>query len=90
MVSAQNLWAITSYFNPEHFRSRRFNYRVFRDRLSIPLVTVELATVGEFELESGDADICAGSGRATRSGRKSAFSTWRWTTCRPPARPSPG
>ncbi|MCB1501418.1 MAG: hypothetical protein KDK07_16810 [Bauldia sp.] len=48
--------AITAYFNPGRSRRRAFNYRVFRDRLTVPLVTVELADEGAFELAEGDAD----------------------------------
>ena len=52
------LWAITSYFNPIGFARRLANYRVFRERLSVPLVTVELARSRErFQLRPGDADI---------------------------------
>ena len=52
-----DLWAITSYFNPTGSRRRRFNYEVFRQRLNVPLVTVELASDQPFELGPGDADI---------------------------------
>ncbi len=51
------LWAITSYFNPVGYRRRRENYRAFRERLAVPLVTVELAYLELFELGDGDADI---------------------------------
>jgi hypothetical protein len=54
---ASELWAITSYFNPAGWRRRRANYRVFRERLSVPLVTVELAYGPDFELSEGDAEI---------------------------------
>jgi len=57
MVDAQKIWAITSYFNPEHFESRRSNYAVFRARLGVPLITVELGTDGVFELHAGAADV---------------------------------
>jgi hypothetical protein len=52
-----SLWAITSYFNPAGYRSRIENYRVFRHRLAVPLVTVELSFNGTFELRPGDADV---------------------------------
>ena len=48
--------AVTSYFNPMKSRRRLANYRTFRSRLDVPLVTVELAFDGQFELTSGDAD----------------------------------
>jgi hypothetical protein len=51
------LWAITSYFNPAGFRRKLANYRLFRERLIVPLVTVELAYGPNFELKEGDADI---------------------------------
>ena len=54
---AKGLWAITSYFNPVGYRQRLANYRVFRERLGIPLVAVELAFGPEFELREGDAEI---------------------------------
>ena len=44
------LWAITSFFNPAGYKSRLTNYRLFRSRLDVPLVAVELSFTGEFEL----------------------------------------
>ncbi len=52
-----NLWAITSYFNPQHYQRRLQNYRTFRSRLSVPLVTVELSFDGKFDFQPGDADL---------------------------------
>jgi hypothetical protein len=54
---AGGLWAITSYFNPIGYRRRPANYRLFRERLNVPLVTVELAYGSDFELTQRDADI---------------------------------
>ena len=54
---AGDFWAITSYFNPLAYRSRYANYRVFRERLGVPLLAVELAFGPDFELDEGDADI---------------------------------
>ena len=52
------LWAITSYFNPASYESRNLNYRIFRERLSVPLIAVELARdPSRFELRPGDADV---------------------------------
>ena len=51
------LWAITSFFNPAGFNSRLANYRVFRERLGIPLLTVEMTFDGNFALNSDDCDI---------------------------------
>jgi len=51
------LWAVTSYFNPLRYRRRLENYREFRRRLSVPLLTVELGYDCRFELAEGDAEI---------------------------------
>jgi hypothetical protein len=51
------LWAVTSYFNPQRFRRRLANYRLFRSRLSLPLATVELSFGADFELSADAADI---------------------------------
>lgn len=51
------LWAITSYFNPMGYRRRRANFRIFRERLDLPLVAVELGYGDQFELGDGDAEI---------------------------------
>ncbi len=55
-IVPSRLWAVTSYFNPCGYRRRRSNYRIFRDRLQIPLLTVELSFDGKFELRPEDAD----------------------------------
>jgi hypothetical protein len=55
--SMSDLWAITAYFNPMHWRRRRENYRRFRQALHIPLVAVELGYDGQFDLSAGDADV---------------------------------
>jgi hypothetical protein len=54
---AASLWAITCYFNPVGYRRRLANYRVFRQRLGVPLVAVELAYGPNFELNESDAEI---------------------------------
>lgn len=51
------LWAVTCLFNPHGAPTRIENFRVFRERLRVPLVTVELAFDGRFALGAGDADI---------------------------------
>jgi len=51
------LWVITSYFNPAGFHRRLTNYRAFRERISAPLLTVELSFGGGFALASSDADV---------------------------------
>lgn len=52
-----SFWAITSYFNPAGYRRRLRNYKIFRERLDVALVTVELSQSATFELAPGDADI---------------------------------
>lgn len=51
------LWAITSYFNPLKSSRRLQNYRIFRARLAVPLLTVECSADGTFDLTGSDADI---------------------------------
>lgn len=51
------IWAITSFFNPQCYSNRLRNYREFRDKLRVPLVTFELAFNENFSLGPGDADI---------------------------------
>ena|SRR5438093_6393950 len=54
---AGNLWAITCYFNPIGYKTRLRNYQAFRQRLAVPLLTVELSFDGNFQLRRDDADI---------------------------------
>jgi hypothetical protein len=56
-LKRNDIWAVTAYFNPVGYRSRLANYKIFRDRLTLPLVTVELVHEGPFELVESDADI---------------------------------
>ena len=56
-MSAEQLWAVTAYFNPCGYRSRLANFRAFRARLDVPLVAVELVYGDRAELEAGDADV---------------------------------
>jgi hypothetical protein len=51
------LWAVTTFFNPLGLHSRLANYRRFRERLGVPLLSVELSYTGEYELRGEDADI---------------------------------
>jgi hypothetical protein len=39
------------------YRRRSANFRVFRERLGVPLLAVELAYGERFELGEGDAEI---------------------------------
>lgn len=54
-------YGITAYFNPVGYRSRLFNYKMFRaasQKQGLKLLTVELAFNGRpFELDRRDADI---------------------------------
>jgi hypothetical protein len=55
--AASDFWAVTTYFNPAGYERRRLNYGLFRKHLKPPLLTVELAFDGDFELGPGDAEI---------------------------------
>ena len=55
--SSGNLWGITSYFNPAGYSRRLHNYHLFRQYLTVPLVTVELSFNGSFQLQPADADV---------------------------------
>src|ERR1700751_935461 len=55
-MSNKSFWAVTTYFNPLHYRRRRTNYYAFRTALRIPLLTVELGYDNRFELGPNDAD----------------------------------
>lgn len=55
------LWAITSYFNPAGYKTRKRNFDIFREKLKaqgIPLLVTE-AAIGDspFELMSADAEM---------------------------------
>jgi len=54
---SQDLFAITSYYNPASYKRRLSNYHIFRQNLNVPLITVELGNQGKYELKPGDADI---------------------------------
>lgn len=54
---ADEIWGITAYFNPMHWRCRRENFLQFRRSLTIPLVAVELGYDGQFDLTPDDADV---------------------------------
>jgi hypothetical protein len=51
------LWAITTFFNPAGYLQRSRNFKIFREHLAVPLVTVELGYCNDFELEKGDSDV---------------------------------
>lgn len=56
-ASAPGFWAITCYFDPCSTRRRLANYRAFRERLGVPLLTVELVHGDHADLTETDADI---------------------------------
>jgi hypothetical protein len=55
------LWAVTTFYNPAGYRTKKENYDLFRARLAaagVPLLTVELAFGDRpFELSSHDTDL---------------------------------
>lgn len=56
-MTCAGLWAMTSYFNPARYRNRLYNYRLFRQRLRVPLAAVELSFDGRFELDERDGEL---------------------------------
>lgn len=49
-VPCDDLWAVTTYYNPAGFRTKRANYERFAARLraaGIPLITIECAFAAE-------------------------------------------
>lgn len=51
------IWAITTYYNPENYSSRYENFKIFREKLGIPLIVVEFSSSGKFQLGIEDATI---------------------------------
>jgi hypothetical protein len=51
------IWAITSFFNPNGYQQRYKNFKIFRTHLALPLVTVELGYGNDFELKNDDSDV---------------------------------
>jgi len=52
------MWALTTYFNPEDYESKRNNFKLFREQLKLPLCVVELAFEDKpFELGEEDAEL---------------------------------
>ncbi len=49
--------AVTSYFNPLNYQSRKDNYILFKNQLQIPLLTIEWSPEGKFDLTEKDADF---------------------------------
>jgi hypothetical protein len=55
-MNPDDLWAITCYFNPARYTSRYSNYKVFQERLGVPLLSTELVYGGVPQLGERDAD----------------------------------
>ena len=55
-MSHSRFWALTCFFNPHGYASRLANYREFRARLRVPLVTVELSFGATFTLRDAEAE----------------------------------
>lgn len=55
-MTQTSMLAITSYYNPLRGPLRLSNYKTFRRHLGIPLLTVEWAQHGQFELAPQDAE----------------------------------
>lgn len=51
------LWALTAYYNPCRYWTRLRNYHCFRRHLPVPLLTIEWAPDGAFQLSDHDAEI---------------------------------
>lgn len=49
--------AITTFYNPSGFASRLRNFRQFKEKLTVPLLVVELSFDGKFELREDDAEF---------------------------------
>ena len=52
----QKTWAISAYFNPMGYESRKNNFEVFREHLQIPLLVVEFSHDGQFQIGENDCD----------------------------------
>ena len=57
MYNSEEIWAVTPYFNPCGYRSRRLNYELFRSRLNLPLLAIEQQSAQGYELRAEDAEI---------------------------------
>jgi hypothetical protein len=55
--AASTVWAITSYYNPMHYKSRIENFRRFRNELLVPLAVVELGYGKDWDLNTREAEI---------------------------------
>ena len=55
-MNPDDLWAITCYFNPAWYTNRYSNYKVFQERLGVPLLSTELVYGGVPQLGERDAD----------------------------------
>ena len=51
------MWAVSCFFKPCRYELRVHNHRLFRARLGVPLLTIELSHDDHFELADDDADV---------------------------------
>jgi len=56
-MTSATLWAVTTYFNIDHGIRRLENFHRFRERLTVPLLAIELSFDGVFDLAPRDADL---------------------------------
>jgi glycosyltransferase involved in cell wall biosynthesis len=56
-MSASNIWAITSYYNPLKYQRREANFQRFREALDLPLIVVELSVDGTFQVPSDERTV---------------------------------
>jgi len=51
------IWTITTYYNPQNYKSRYNNFKIFSKNLQTPLLVVEFSHNGEFQLTKEDATM---------------------------------
>jgi hypothetical protein len=51
------IWTITTYYNPQNYKSRYNNFKIFRKNIQTPLLVVEFSHNGNFQLTNEDATI---------------------------------
>lgn len=56
-VRKTKFWAITTFFNPARYIRRSQNFAIFKARLNVPLLVVELSFDGTFELHKNDCEL---------------------------------
>jgi hypothetical protein len=51
------IWTITTYYNPQNYKSRFDNFQIFKNNLKTPLLVVEFSHNGKFQLTKNDAQV---------------------------------